>query len=122
MIMDNKEIEILREQLRVKDEQIERLQVIIENLTRGEEEEDEEEPKPHVPTFWERHPRLSYAVFGLSLIGTVAVFFFPVWWKSLWGTFGNSAGMMYTFSTLAACAFSFLCWMQMTKGGRKFME
>lgn len=122
MIMDNKEIEILREQLRVKDEQIERLQVIIENLTRGEEEEDEKEPKPHVPTFWEKHPKVAYAVFGLVLIAAIAIFFFPVWWKSLWGAFGNSAGMIYTFSTLAACAFAFLCWMQMTKGGRKFMD
>lgn len=77
MIMDNKEIEILREQLREKDRQIERLQHIIENLTKreDEEEETEEEPEPHVPTFWEKHPKVAYAVFGLVLIAAIAIFF-----------------------------------------------
>lgn len=124
MIMDYKEIEILREQLREKDSQIERFQHIIENLTKREYEEEEtkEEPEPHVPTFWEKHPKVAYAVFGLVLIAAIAIFFFPVWWKSLWFAFGNSAGMIYTFSTLAACAFAFLCWMQMTPAGRKFTK
>jgi len=65
MIMDYKEIEILREQLREKDRQIERFQHIIENLTKREYEEEEtkEEPEPHVPTFWEKHPKVAYAVF-----------------------------------------------------------
>lgn len=46
MIMDYKEIEILREQLREKDRQIERFQHIIENLTKREyEEEETKEPE-----------------------------------------------------------------------------
>ena len=122
MIMDNKEIEILREQLRVKDEQIERLQVIIENLTRGEEEEDEEEPEPHVPTFWERHPRSAYAVFGLVMIAAIAIFLFPFLWKSLWIGFGNSAGLIYTFSSVGALGLAFLCWLEITPAGKRFLD
>lgn len=118
------EVEILREQLRVKDEQIERLQHIIENLTQGEgnEEDAEEEPEPHVPTFWERHPRFSYAIFGLVFVGAIAVCLFPIWWKSLWIGFGNSAGLIYTFSSVGALGLTFLCWLEITPAGKSFLD
>lgn len=57
----DKEIDVFIEQLREKDCQIERLQHIIENLTKKEDEEDEveERPEQHVPTFWENPMSLS---------------------------------------------------------------
>lgn len=120
----DKEIDVLIEQLREKDCQIERLQHIIENLTQGEENEEdaEEEPEPHVPTFWERHPKVSYAVFGLVMIAAIAIFLFPFWWKSLWISFGNSAGLTYTFSSVGALAIAFLCWMEITPAGKRFLD
>ena len=118
------EIELLREQLREKDCQIERLQHIIENLTQGEgnEEDAEEEPEPHVPTFWERHPRFSYVIFGLVFVCAIAVCFFPIWWKSLWTGFGNSAGLIYTFSSVGALGLAFLCWLEITPAGKRFLD
>lgn len=119
----NDEIDILREQLREKDRQIERLQHIIENLTQGEENEEDvkKEPEPHVPTFWEKHPRLTYAIFGLVFVGTVAVCLFPIWWKSLWISFGNAAGLIYTFSSVGALGLAFLCWLEITPAGKSFL-
>ena len=120
----NEEIDILREQLREKDRQIERLQHIIENLTKekDEEEVDDEETEPHVPTFWERHPKVSYFIFGLVLIAAIAIFIFPFWWKSLWIGFGNSAGLIYTFSSVGALGLAFLCWLEITPAGKRFLD
>lgn len=124
MIMD-KEIEILQEQLRVKDAQIERLQTIIENLTNDVKEDGNDgapEPQPYVPTFWERHPRFSYSVFVLIVISALAVLFSPLWWESLWIRIEGGVGPVFTFSAIGLVALVLLCWLYLTPAGRRLSK
>lgn len=120
----DKEIDVFIEQLREKDCQIERLQHIIENLTKKEDEEDEveERPEQHVPTFWEKHPRISYVAFGLVMAGAIAVVLFPWWWRALWNSLGSSAALTYTFASIGSLGIAFLCWMQVTPAGKRFLK
>lgn len=113
-------ITILQEQLREKDKQIERLQAIIDNLTKDDEEEpDEETPKPHVPKFWERHVKLSYVMLAGSIILVVLVFISPFLVPSLFKLLGSSKQMIYIYTLIIVLANCFIVWMN-TPEGRKW--
>ena len=116
------EIDLLKEQLRVKDKQIERLQGIIENLTKEEEPKPEKDPEPHIPNFWERHVKLSYAAFWTLVVVGIAVTISPWWCKSLWELTGNSFGLLYMFILMDMFAVCFLSWFQTPRGRRWLKE
>lgn len=116
------EIYLLKEQLRVKDKQIERLQGIIENLTKEEEPKPEKDPEPHIPNFWERHVKLSYAAFWTLVVVGIAVTISPWWCKSLWELTGNSFGLLYMFILMDMFAVCFFSWFQTPRGRRWLKE
>lgn len=83
----SEELDILKEQLQKKDEQIEQLQRIINNLTGEDKSSLEKEPEPHIPGFWERHVTLSYAVLFIVAVIGITVISSPFLFPSLWEGF-----------------------------------
>ena len=111
----SEEIDILREQLRKKDEQIEQLQHIINNLTEEEDPSLKEELEPYVLTFWERHITLSYAVLFIVAVIGITVISSPFLFPSLWEGFGSSMQLTYKYSAIGLIGLAMLAWLKTPK-------
>lgn len=112
----SEEIDILRKQLLKKDEQIEQLQHIINNLTGEENPSREEELEPYASGFWERHITLSYVVLFIVAVIGITVILSPFLFPSLWEGFGSSMQLTYTYSAIGLIGLAILAWLKTPKG------